>query len=137
MEHILTIRVLRSEKPKSPLVVFLFHSPKANGLKRQKGESSTPQWRVLGSTCGDKKVKQNFSDTYSFSSLHMKRQALYPLQLPLLLGLLNSRHPALPCVSPGTSSLLSPGLRRQNFLLLFLVVFVDFIDTLGFLHVVG
>lgn len=45
--------------------------------------------------------------------------------------------PSLPCISPGTSSLLSPGFRRQDFLLLFFVIFVDFIDTLRFLHVVG
>lgn len=84
-------------------------------------------------------MDQNFSGAYSSPCPCHENTSLPPSATPTPPPWVSETPaaPSLPCVSLGTSSLLSPGLRRQYFLLLFLVVFVDFIDTLGFLHVVG
>ena len=83
----------RKGHPKSPLAVFLFHPSDTKVLNR-KGRRRKPQWWSLGSTRGDKRPK--FFTCIFFLLPFMKNQGLHPIQFPLPLGLLISRHPFPP-----------------------------------------
>lgn len=96
---------------------------------RQKGGiKSKPQWRGLTLYLQGLKGKIKFLRRFLFLLAAEGKQAL---PTPTAPGSLKVPPPLPPLRFARTSSLLSPGLRRQDFLLLFLVVFVDFIDTPG------